>query len=72
MTLRQLQDVHKAEIKIRQNSSKKMYALYVFDGNKEKLRDLSKKSSSFYEIVKQILRHLSDLYRGEAYFHEII
>ena len=33
VTLRQLQDVHKAEIKIRQNSSKKMYALYVFDGN---------------------------------------
>ena len=32
VTLRQLQDVHKAEIKIRQNSSKKMYALYVFDG----------------------------------------
>ena len=39
---------------------------------KEKLRDLSKKSSSFYEIVKQILRHLSDFGRGEAYFHEII
>ena len=34
VTLRQLQDVHKAEIKIRQNSSQKMYALYVFDGNK--------------------------------------
>ena len=39
---------------------------------KEKLKDLSKKSSPFYEIVKQILRHLSDLGLGEAYFHEII